>query len=149
MTNPRRKGQGGEREFARIVEEFLPEVRLERGDQSRGGHSCPDLVGLVGWWPEVKRTERPTLGTWWAKITGDIARARSTDKPLIAWRPNRGEWLTILRARDLLWLFRWCEDMARAVEKAEATAHRLAGRELELLAEIDALKNPKPYEEDK
>lgn len=99
-----RKGKAGELEIVDFltIELALPDGTLRRGQQAFGAHHEPDVVGVDGWWTEVKRKERPMFGRWLRELVGALLRARSKSRPLLCWRPNRGSWWAVLRLVD------WC-----------------------------------------
>lgn len=121
--NSCRKGKVGEREWVRWLREHLGAETVARGQQGAGGHTDPDVKGLVGWWCEVKRVEKLSVWGVLEKLKQDVfdsgqARRRfddanaPSDKPMVAFRRNRGKWWVILRAVD------WA-GLIRAVEEAE------------------------------
>lgn len=121
-----RKGKVGEREWCAWLREHLDAETISRGNQGVGGHADPDVRGLVGWWCEVKRVEKFSVWKALAKVLADVdmayAKAASNhrDKPMVAFRRNRGKWWVILRAED------WA-GLIKAVERAEAEADALRG----------------------
>jgi Holliday junction resolvase len=118
--NVDRKGKIGERELAAFLREHVGgELRRSAG-QEFGGHVAPDIIGLAGWWVEAKRKERPSFGKWLVKLLADITRARSLDKPLLCWRPNRGAWWAVLRLHDMCSLIRYAEALARENDEMRA-----------------------------
>lgn len=92
---PVRKGKTGEREVVGILRELgLPVGRSSYGQQAAG---LPDvMLGEIA--IEVKRTERPTVRQW-ASILGDYSA--DGQLAMVAWRPNRGDWLAIMPLADL------------------------------------------------
>lgn len=106
MVNGKRKGNAGESELASFIGDRLG-VQLRRGRQGFGGHVEPDVCGLPGWWVEAKREEKPSLRAWLRRVIVDLATARSSARPLLCWRPNRGIWWAVLRLED------WCALEAR------------------------------------
>jgi Holliday junction resolvase len=118
--NSNRKGKAGERQLAAFLSEQLGGELRRSAAQGDGGHVAPDVVGLTGWWVEGKRQERPSIGKWIVKLLADITRARSLDKPLLCWRPNRGAWWAVLRLHDLCSLIRYSEALARENDELRA-----------------------------
>lgn len=104
--NSREKGANAEREFSRLVLDYLG-VRLTRNlEQSRaGGHDLsvdPDAFGPVAAWLgrhafEVKRHAQASPGllkAWWGQAT-----AQASDSgliPALAYRADRQPWLIVL-----------------------------------------------------
>jgi len=101
-VNSRQKGKRGELELAAWLRERGIEAR--RGVQYQGGAESPDLVtALDGYHIECKRTERLSL---YDAIEQARADALDGQTPLVLHRRNRGRWLAILDAEDLLRLIR-------------------------------------------
>lgn len=98
----RQKGKRGEREFAALLRAHGLEAR--RGVQYRGGPDSPDVVceALPIHW-EVKRTEQLALYP-----ALEQARTECPDghTPVVATKRNRGRWIVLLDAEDLLRLLR-------------------------------------------
>ena len=98
MTNSKRKGKGGEQEFSNFLKERGIEAR--RGQQFKGTPDSPDIISElddIHW--EVKRVEKLYLYDSLKKAIGD---AGDDQKPVVAYRKNREEWVCILRADDFL-----------------------------------------------
>ena len=120
-----RKGKTGEREWATWLRENLGAM-VSRGQQGAGGHWDPDVSGVPGWWFEVKRVERLSLWVVLEKLKDDLAqavkicRATTNEKPIVAFRRNRGRWWVILRAED------WAS-MVRDLNEAEKELDRHRG----------------------
>lgn len=119
--NSRTKGKVGELEFAALLREHGYE-NARRGQQHRGGGDSPDVIGLPGFHPEVKRTERFHLYD-----AVDQARRDSDGTglvPIVAHRCNndrragscRGDWLFVLGAADF---FRLLKQAGYTPEMAE------------------------------
>ena len=100
--NSRDKGARGEREWAKFLRSCGFDAR--RGQQYSGGHDSPDVVvpDLAGVHFEVKRTERFRLQSAVAQAAADAG----DQVPVVVTRQNRGEWLCVLRAVDLLEMFK-------------------------------------------
>jgi len=108
----RTKGQGGEREAAKLLTELLG-VPVTRRVRNRAGES--DLVGVPGWSVEVKRHRRITYGlirTWWAQAEQQ-AKLEGL-RPLLLLRGDGEQWRCFWFDRYLLcaspegWAY-WCE----------------------------------------
>jgi len=94
--NSKKKGKGGELEFAKVLRFHGWEAR--RGVQYGGGGDAPDLVTNTPFHWEVKRCEYLAIRDWMAQAERDAA-----GKPwAIAWRRNSGPWMAILKANDFL-----------------------------------------------
>ena len=99
MVNSKRKGNNGEREFAKLCRFEGYDVR--RGQQYNGLEG-EDVVGLPGVHVEVKRVQR---------LNVDAAMLQSiTDAdgkvPIVAHRKNNCEWLITMTAEDWFKLYR-------------------------------------------
>ena len=99
MVNSKRKGNNGEREFAKLCRFEGYDVR--RGQQYNGLEG-EDVVGLPGVHVEVKRVQR---------LNVDAAMLQSiTDAdgkvPIVAHRKNNEPWLITMTAEDWFKLFR-------------------------------------------
>lgn len=97
MTNSRAKGAAGERELAKILREHGFDAR--RGQQYCGANGDADVVGLPGWHIECKRCQKYEIDKWWTQATTDC---KESEKPLIAFRKNRGTWKVVLDLEDFL-----------------------------------------------
>lgn len=95
--NSRQKGAAGERELAKLLESYGWESK--RGQQHAGSPDSPDVVSQFPWHIEGKRTEKTAPLKWMEKATED---AEGTKPPMIFWRPNRGQWMVMCWAGDLL-----------------------------------------------
>lgn len=97
------KGKAGELEVVDLltVELALPPGKLRRGRQEWGAHQEPDVVGVDGWWCEVKRQQGPRFGAWLLLLLEHITRARSKANPLLLWRRDRSTiWWAVVRLTD-------------------------------------------------
>lgn len=97
------KGKTGELEAVGLltVELALPPGQLRRGRQEWGAHQEPDVVGVDGWWVEVKRQQRPCFGAWLVLLLQHLTRARSKANPLLLWRRDRSPiWWAVVRLTD-------------------------------------------------
>lgn len=98
-SRSRRKGAVGEREFAKFLTDHgFP---AERGCQHAGGFDSPDVKcpSLPHIHHEVKRVERLDL---WKSLEQAISDAGNLKVPVVHHRPNKREWISILRTEDLL-----------------------------------------------
>lgn len=130
------KGKRGEREWVRWLREHLEAETVSRGFQGAGGHTDPDVKGLIGWWCEVKRVERFSVWDVLKKLTQDVFDSNQCrqrfdddhgpyDKPMVAFRRNRGKWWVILRAVDWAGLIRAVEEAERPRKMDPARRRRL------------------------
>lgn len=95
-SRSRRKGKVGEREWAAYLRENgVSEAR--RGRQYAGHPDAPDVVGIPGWYQEVKRRERIQIEKWMEQAEAD---AGPDDRVLVAHRRNGKPWLVTMRAVD-------------------------------------------------
>lgn len=98
--NSKRKGSGGEREFAAIM--TAAGFDSHRNDQRRpgGGYGNPDISaqGLENLHFEVKRVEHLNISQAMAQAIADAAGR----VPIVAHRKNRGEWFVTLRLSDFI-----------------------------------------------
>lgn len=109
--NSRDKGASAEREFGAILREW-GYVDARRGQQRAGGADSPDVIGLPGFHPELKRTERFALYDAVNQARRDSAGSGLI--PVVFHRCNatrrkgdcRGEWLTVLGLVDFFELIR-------------------------------------------
>ena len=90
----RLKGKGGEREFAKLLQEGLG-IEFNRNlDQVRNGGY--DLVGLDKLAIEVKRCETLCIPAWWRQA---ISQAKEGQTPVLAYRQSRMPWTVIVPAK--------------------------------------------------
>lgn len=94
----RDKGKRGERATANEITEALG-IDCHRGWQARDGSDAPDVVGLPGWWVEVKAGKM--LGPKAALLQAEKA-ACGKDKSLAVLRYDREKPMVILRWSDFL-----------------------------------------------
>ena len=92
---PRAKGIRFERE---VADAFTAAGFDVRGLEAQGDHLCTRRDGLI-FHVECKRREKPVIRPWWAQTVAD---APASATPLLIWRWNRGEMLTVLRTADFL-----------------------------------------------
>lgn len=107
MTNSRRKGAAGEREWAAWLNEHLG-LNACRGRQYHGGPDSPDVAnGVPGTHAEVKRVEKLNVDAAMAQAVADAGE----HCPYVAHRRNRRDWLVTVRGSDLL---RFCHAIITA-----------------------------------
>ena len=98
--NSRAKGKGGELEFARVMRSYG--FDCHRGQQYCGANGDPDVTGLPGIHPEVKRNER-------LNVYDAIDQARRDAKPnllpVVFHRKNHTAWLVTLQLPDFMKLY--------------------------------------------
>lgn len=98
MVSSRAKGQRGEREWGGFLREHLACPDAIRGQQHRGGPDAPDVLnGIPGTHSEVKRTEALRLWDALDQAVSDAGEA----VPYVAHRPNRRDWIVVVRAADI------------------------------------------------
>lgn len=91
------KGKRGEREAAEAIRTKFG-VPARRGQQFSGGKESPDIShGLTGLHLEVKRTEKLQL---WPAMDQAVKDA-GNDLPAVLHRPNRRDWILILKLSDV------------------------------------------------
>lgn len=99
-SSQRRKGQEGEREFARDVVGGcfgIDGARRGIGQARGGGKEVADIVdALDGTHFEIKRQERFNVHEAMAQAVDDCGGLI----PVVGHRRNRGEWMLTLRAKD-------------------------------------------------
>jgi hypothetical protein len=96
----REKGKRGERATAKEIAERFG-VDAHRGWQARDGADAPDVVGLPGWWVEVKTGKN--LSPKAALEQADEAR-KPEDVPVAVLRYDREKPMAIMFWEDLLHL---------------------------------------------
>ena len=97
----RNKGARAERELANDLTELIGK-RIRRGQVF---NREPDLVGLEGIHPEVKRQDRLNIHEAMAQAIG-AAQKRSDGFPTVFFRRDRGEWMVTMRLIDWVKLYR-------------------------------------------
>lgn len=112
MTDSRRKGVSGEREFAKAVHDQFGVTLRRNLDQVRsGGHDLivdTESTGIVAHWLadhaiEIKRyrSVTPALITqWWAQTTTQATKASL--RPMLAYRADRQSWRVVLSLGELV-----------------------------------------------
>lgn len=95
----RAKGKRGERLTATEIREAIPELAagVRRGWQSRQGDDDPDVIGLPGFWIEVKKGPKPNVRAALAQATEAVEKkhhpssSHPRDVPLAVIRDDRKE----------------------------------------------------------
>ena len=103
-VNSKRKGKGGELEFAEVLRR-RGFKSARRGRQFKGTPDSPDIAcdELAEWHIEVKRCEAGNPYNWLDQATAD----KGVDQvPVVAHRRNGRGWIAILHMHDLLELLR-------------------------------------------
>lgn len=95
----KRKGASGEREVAKLLQEYGFEAK--RGVQfGKGDHDNPDVKhNIPNTHIEVKRTESLSLYKAYYQACED---AKEGDSPTVFHRRSKKEWLVVLSAEDYL-----------------------------------------------
>ena len=90
-ASQRRKGQQGEREFARSLrEQGGPFIARNLNQSAVGG---ADFVTLEPWCIECKRQERMALGAWWVQA---CEQTPAGYYPALAYRASRQPWRIVV-----------------------------------------------------
>jgi len=93
--NSRAKGTQGEREFAKLLQKF-GYFNARRGVQYSGANGDADVIGgPEGFHFEIKRVERLNI---YDAVDQSKRDARDGEKPVVAHRKNRREWLITMPA---------------------------------------------------
>jgi len=111
----REKGKRGEREVAMISREH-GFGDAYRGQQYHGGSDSPDVVGIPGIHPEVKRVERLDLRSAMAQSVSDAA---SGEIPVVIHRRSREPWYITFSFESFLDLYKELLDYREAAERME------------------------------
>jgi len=97
MTNSREKGKRGEREFAEVLRGMG--ISARRSQQYAGNEGTADLkTDVPGLHVEVKRRTRIGAVRFMEQAERDCL---SDDLPIVALREDRGEWLILVRAKEI------------------------------------------------
>ena len=102
----RDKGQRGEREVCKLLEEHLGTAFKRTLQQTQeGGH---DVLGLDGCAIEVKRCEKLSLEKWWKQTT---IQAREVGAlPVLFFRRNKESWTVVVPTYTLMnWITVMCD----------------------------------------
>lgn len=97
----RRKGRGGELEFCRLLQ--AQGIPAEPGAPVSFGET-PDVIGIRGIHPEVKRVERLNVPEAMNQAIRDSEKFQD-GTPVLFHRRNRQEWLCTMRLVDWLKLY--------------------------------------------
>ena len=97
-----KKGRGGELEICRILQAHG--IRAEPGQAVSYG-STPDVVGVPGIHPEIKRVERLNVPEAMAQAVRDSEKFND-GTPVLFHRRNRQGWLCTMRLEDWLLLYK-------------------------------------------
>ena len=92
-----RKGRSGKLELVRILQQY--NIPAEPGQGS-----TPDVVGVPGIHPEVKRVERLNVPEAMAQAVRDASRF-GDGIPTLFHRRNRSPWLVTMQLEDWLELY--------------------------------------------
>lgn len=106
-ANPRTKGQTGEREIAKLLNDVyhkvyneagrpLPEDPVQRNQLQTAVGGC-DLVGTLDFAIEVKRQEQLSVNTWWAQAIESAKRLNH--QPVLIYRQNKRKWMVVMYAQ--------------------------------------------------
>lgn len=99
--NSKRKGNAGEREFAKFCRDRGYDTR--RGQQYAGANGDADVVGLPNVHIEVKRVERLNIEDALFQSRRD---SRIGEIPIVAHRKNNHKWLVTMDAEQWFLLFK-------------------------------------------
>ena len=106
MVNSKQKGNGGEREFAKVCREHgYSEAR--RGVQYAGSPDSPDVVGIKGFHFEVKRRKKISHMKWVEQAERDSGE---DEMPVVAFRQDRSGWCITLSAENFFKLLEKCHE---------------------------------------
>ena len=97
-----RRGRGGELEICRILQ--ARGIPAEPGQAVSYG-STPDVTGIPGIHPEVKRVERLNVPEAMAQTVRDSEKFHD-GAPTLFHRRNRSPWLVTMRLEDWLLLYK-------------------------------------------
>ncbi len=97
-----RKGRGGELELCRLLQ--AQGIPAEPGEPVSFGET-PDVTGIPGIHAEVKRVERLNVPAAMEQAVRDSEKFRD-GIPVLFHRRNRSEWLTTMRMRDWMAIYK-------------------------------------------
>lgn len=100
--NSKRKGNAGERELRRILQERYGLEDAQRTEGS-GRYGDGDIKNVPGLHIEAKRTERVNLYKAYEQATGDLGVSEKI--PVVFHRRNNGGWMAFLSLDDLMRLY--------------------------------------------
>jgi len=103
------KGRRAEQEVSRLLQ---AQGFAVRPGASLGFGKEPDIVGLVGVHPEIKRHEKLEISAWMKQATADAARF-GDGLPVVIFRCNRTPWRAVMEFEDWLKLYRKYADHDR------------------------------------
>jgi hypothetical protein len=107
-VNSRQKGARGERELANDL--CAMGLRCRRGQQFSGSPDSPDVVGLPGIHPEVKRVQKLNIHEAMEQALADCGKNTAA----VFHRKNNKPWLVTVRLGDLdSFVARWTEARAK------------------------------------
>jgi len=113
MTNSRAKGAAGERELAEVLR-GMGHTKCRRGQQFSGSPDSPDVCGILGVHPEVKRVQSLNLNA----AMDQAVRDAGSNTPAVFHRRNNKPWLVTVRLADLEdFMAKW--KASRAVDERE------------------------------
>jgi len=107
MGNIRVKGQTGERQVQKLMNDVVIKVRAEQGlpvledrdlpfqrNQNQSAVGGSDLSNPYGLEIEVKRQEALSVGSWWKQCVASAARSGGI--PILIFKQNRKKWRVIM-----------------------------------------------------
>lgn len=109
MVNIRQKGQGAEREIAKVLNSIIVECLREadlpipakdivQRNQNQSAVGGNDLSNCFGLSIEVKRQEQLAINTWWNQTLE--AAQQNDETPVLVFKQSRKAWRVIL----MVWL---------------------------------------------
>jgi len=108
--NSRAKGAAGERELAEVLR-GMGHTKSRRGQQFSGSPDSPDVCGIAGIHPEVKRVQSLNLNAAMDQAVADCGE----NVPAVFHRRNNKPWLVTVRLADLeRFMDRWRESKGNA-----------------------------------
>lgn len=110
--NIRQKGQEGEREISRALDDIVKEVLAQCGqhvsdkpvvqrNQNQSAVGGADLVGTYGLIIEIKRQEQLSINTWWKQCEKSAKECNGL--PVLLYRQSRKPWKCVTVAELPLW----------------------------------------------
>lgn len=108
----REKGKRGERLVVTYLKDKFPNCKndLRRSVQSDGARES-DVVGLPGFWVEVKKGPKPNMRAAINQACGDADAAHANKIPVAFILDDNGAWNVVMRADDWCVLARHMVDM--------------------------------------
>lgn len=100
-VNSRNKGKVGERELAKLLQEYGYNTR--RGQQYCGIAGNADVVGIDGLHIECKRCEQVRDEVFLQQAERD---AKEGEIPVVMYRRNHEEWKVTLRLEDFMTIYK-------------------------------------------